>query len=93
MRWSEQKPYPVDLRSARATPAPPVMMVAYSARLALVTTITGLLFSGLARFPDPMLSLFVALVMAGWSTARLLRTRRRWVDPFVRARVVTTVAA
>ena len=93
MRWSEQRPYPVDLRSARATPAPPVMMVAYSARLALVTTLTGLLFSGLARFPDPLLSLFVALIMAGWSTTRLLRTRRRWVDPFVRARVVTTVAA
>ncbi len=93
MRWSEQRPYPVDLRSARATPAPPVMMVAYSGRLALVTTLTGLLFSGLARFPDPMLALFVALVMAGWSTARLLRTRRRWTDPFVRARVVTTVAA
>ena len=69
------------------------MMVAYSARLALVTTLTGLLFSGLARFPDPLVSLFVALVMAGWSTARLLRTRRRWIDPFVRARVVTTVAA
>jgi hypothetical protein len=93
MRWSDQKPYAVDLRSARATPAPPIMMVAYSARLALVTTITGLLFSGLARLPDPMVSLFVALVMVGWSGTRLVRTRRRWEDPVERARVVTTVAS
>ena len=34
MRWSLAHPYPVDLRSARATPAPPAAMVGYSARLA-----------------------------------------------------------
>lgn len=93
MRWSDQRPYSVDLRSARATPAPPVMMVAYSARLALSTTFTGLLFSGLSRVPDPTVSLLVAVPCLAWSTVRLLRSRRRWLDPVERARVVTTVAA
>ena len=51
MRWSAKRPFSVDMRSARATPAPPVVMVGYSARLALSTTMTGLVFSGLARLP------------------------------------------
>ena len=93
MRWSDQRPFSVDLRSARATPAPPIVMVGYSARLALCTTITGLLFSGLSRLPDPSVSLLVALPCLAWSTARLMRTRRRWMDPVARARVVTTVSA
>ncbi|HEX6151178.1 hypothetical protein [Nocardioides sp.] len=93
MRWSDQRPYAVDLRSARATPAPPVMMVGYSARLALSTTFTGLLFSGLSRVPDPTVSLLVAVPCLAWSTVRLLRSRRRWIDPAERARIVTTVAA
>ena len=49
MRWSIARPFSVDLRSARATPAPPVVMAGYSARLALATTMTGLVFSGLAE--------------------------------------------
>ena len=42
MRWSVQRPFAVDMRSARATPAPPVVMVGYSTRLALGTTMVGL---------------------------------------------------
>ncbi|MBS44629.1 MAG: hypothetical protein CMH83_15980 [Nocardioides sp.] len=93
MRWSTRKPYAADLRSARATPAPPAVMVGYSARLALVTTITGLTFSLFSQAPDPLVPLLLAVPMAAWSTARLLRVRRAWSDPVVRARVVTTVAA
>lgn len=93
MRWSEQRPYSVDLRSARATPAPPVVMVGYSARLALSTTFTGLLFSALSQLSDPTLSLLVAVPCVAWSGTRLLRSRRRWLDPVARARVVTTVSA
>ena len=52
MRWSIARPFAVDLRSARATPAPPVVMAGYSARLAVVTTMTGLVFSGLAELRD-----------------------------------------
>ena len=93
MRWSEQRPYPVDLRSARATPAPPAVMVGYSARLAVSTTLTGLVFSGLARVPEPSLSLFFAIAFLTWSSIRIVRAGRRWADPMTRARVVTVVAA
>ncbi len=93
MRWSNQRPFAVDLRSARATPAPPIVMVGYSARLAVSTTITGLIFSGLSRLPDPSISVLVAVPFVAWSSLRLMRSRRRWIDPVARARVVTTVSA
>ena len=93
LRWSLRHPYPVDLRSARATPAPPVAMVGYSARLATCTTVTGMVFSGCAHVPDWHLSLIVAMPCALWSAGRLVRTRRRWEDPVTRALVVSTVAA
>ena len=93
LRWSLLHPYPVDLRSARATPAPPAAMVGYSARLATSTTFTGLVFSGCAHVPDWRLSLIVAMPCLLWSATRLVRTRHRWEDPVTRARVVSTVAA
>ena len=93
MRWSDQRPFSVDLRSARATPAPPIVMVGYSARLALTTTLTGLLFSGLSRLSDPTIPLLVALPCLAWSGMRLMRSRRRWIDPVARSRVVATVSA
>ncbi|WP_309647824.1 hypothetical protein [Nocardioides sp.] len=92
LRWSDQRPFAVDLRSARATPAPPVVMVGYSARLALSTTVTGLVFSGLANVDAWQVSVLVAVPFLAWSTARLLRTRRAWGEPVGRARVITAVA-
>ncbi|GAA4669132.1 hypothetical protein [Nocardioides nanhaiensis] len=92
MRWSAARPYAVDFRSARATPAPPLGMVGYSARLAISTTFTGLLFSGLSRIPEWRISVLVALPLLIWSAARLHRAYRRWLEPDQRARVVTTVA-
>src|SRR5690606_32717429 len=38
MSWSVRRPFAVNFRSARATPAPPSVMVGYSAKLALSTT-------------------------------------------------------
>lgn len=93
LRWSAQRPFAVDLRSARATPAPPLVMVGYSTRLAVTTTLTGLVFSGLARVPDWQVSLLVAVPFLAWSSWRLLRTMRLWGDPVARAWIVTTVAA
>ena len=93
MRWSLAHPYAVDLRSARATPAPPLMMVGYSSRLALSTTMTGLGFSGLARLEAPGLPLLLAVPFLCWSGARLARAHERWTDPVQRARVVVTAAA
>jgi hypothetical protein len=93
LRWSIKSPYPVDLRSARATPAPPAAMVGYSARLATSTTFTSLLFSGAAHVPDWRLSVTIAIPCLLWSGVRLVRARDRWCDPVARARVVATVSA
>ncbi len=91
-RWSLKRPFAVDLRSARATPAPPGVMVGYSARLAVCTTFTSLIFSGLARIPAWELSVFVALPFLAWSTGRIVFARSDWLDPIVRVRVVSAVA-
>jgi len=93
MRWSLLHPYPVDMRSARATPAPPAAMVGYSARLAISTTFTGVFFSACSKVPDWRLSLIVAIPCLMWSGTRFARTAHRWEDPMLRARVVTTTAA
>ncbi len=92
MRWSAAHPYAVDFRSARATPAPPLAMVGYSARLAVSTTVTGLVFSVFSRLDDWWAVVLLAVPMLCWSSWRLLRARRRWLDPVDRALVVTTVA-
>ena len=92
MRWSSRRPFAVDLRSARATPAPPLVMVGYSTKLAVTTTLTSLIFSGLARVPHPEVSVLVAAPFVVWSLIRLLHARDSWADPVQRATVVTTVA-
>lgn len=92
MRWSVRRPFAVDLRSARATPAPPLTMVGYSTRLALVTTFTGMLFVATSRFPDWRLSVLVAVPFLLLSLLRLVRTASRWERPDTRSRVVTAVA-
>lgn len=92
MRWSSRRPFAVDLRSARATPAPPLVMVGYSTKLAVTTTLTSLVFSGLAHTAYPGLSILVASPFVVWSMVRLLHARDSWTDPVRRASVVTTVA-
>lgn len=92
LRWSQRRPYAADLRTARATPAPPLAMLGYSARLALVTTLTSVVFQLLARGGSWALPLLVAVGLGCWSAVRLLRVRAGWSDPVVRARVTTTVA-
>ena len=67
-------------------------MVGYSGRLALATTMVGLFFSGVAVLWWPF-SMACALPFVLVSLHRLRRARRGWEDPFVRSRVVTTVAA
>ena len=93
MGWAGRRPFSVDMRSARATPAPPLVMVGYSTRLAISTTLTGLVFSGLALVPNWRVSVLVAVPFLAWSAYRLLRARRRWLDAPQRAQVVLTVAA
>ena len=92
MRWSVTRPFAMNLRSARATPAPPVVMAGYSARLALRTTIVGLLFSAtsLADGPAPALVLAVPLLL--WSGYRIANTASAWAEPVTRSRVIAVVA-
>lgn len=92
MRWSVSRPFAVDLRSARATPAPPLTMVGYSTRLALVTTLTAVLFAATAQM-SWQLSVLLAVPFLLVSALRLTRTAAAWATPHTRSRVVTTVAA
>jgi hypothetical protein len=92
MRWSLRRPYAVDMRSARATPAPPLTMVGYSTRLALVTTFTGMLFVATSRAESWQWSVLVALPFLLFSLLRLMRTADAWDRHEVRSRVVTAVA-
>lgn len=93
LRWSLRSPYAVDLRSARATPAPPLVMVGYSFRLAITTTVSTVLLSGLAYAARPGLVLLVGAVLLACSSARLVRAGRRWSDPERRSRIVAVVTA
>ncbi len=91
--WSIRSPYGVDLSSPRATPAPHSAMAGYAGRLSLSTTLTGLLFTGLAAFPWVWVPPAFGVVFLAWSLRRLVRARRRWLTPVDRAAIVLTVAA
>lgn len=91
LRWSITKPYPADLRGARATPAPPVAMVGYSARLALTTTLLGLIFAATAVASWEW-SVIVALPVALFAASDLAHTSRMWDSAQTRAYVLTAVS-
>lgn len=93
MTWSVRRPFAVNLRSARATPAPPTVMVGYSAKLALSTTLTAMIFSSASWAMPWWAIMLLALPFLLWSTLRWHRASRLWADPTTRAGVVTTVAA
>lgn len=91
LRWSITKPYPADLRGARATPAPPLAMVGYSARLALTTTLLGLVFAATA-VASWQWSVIIALPVVFLAGSDLAHTARLWDSADTRARVLTAVA-
>jgi hypothetical protein len=92
MSWSGRRPFSVNLRSARATPAPPLVMVGYSSRLALSTTFTAIIFSTASGGGWWWLSPLLAVPFVLWSLRRLRRAEQAWVAPASRAAVVMTVA-
>jgi hypothetical protein len=93
MRLSVRRPHRAELRSPRDTPAPPGTMAVYSARLAAVTTLIGLIFS-VATFTDLwILPMATTAGLLAWAAASWSGTLRLWADPLTRARVVTTVAS
>ncbi len=93
LRWSVRRPFAVDMRGARATPAPPLVMVGYSTRLAVSTTLTGLIFTITAQVTDWRWSVLVAGPFLLFSAYRLRSTAKAWAEPEKRARVITTVAS
>ncbi len=93
LRWSVLRPHTANMRSSRAIPAPPLAMMGYSARLALSTTFTGMLFSGLGALGQWRLVVIVAAPMLIWSAVRWWHARRAWARSDVRALVTVTVAA
>ena len=93
LRWSINRPFSVDMRSARAAPAPPLVMVGYSTRLALSTTFTGSLFAVAAGGSHWYFSLVLAAFLLSFSALGLRRASRQWSDPQERSRIVTTVAS
>lgn len=90
--WSVRRPFAVDMRSARATPAPPLTMVGYSTRLTLSTTLTGLAFALTSDANHWGWSLVVAAPLLALSVIKIRRASRDWADPQRRSHVVTTVA-
>lgn len=92
LQWSVERPYAADLRSARATPAPPAAMFGYSVRLATATTATSLVFTALLTLEDWRIPLLTAVPFLLFAARRLVRVVRRWDDPPARARVIATVA-
>lgn len=92
LRWSVLHPFSVDLRSARATPAPPVVMVGYSAKLALSTTLTGMVF-GAATFGGWEWSVLLTIPFLLFSAAKMVGAAEAWAQPELRSRVVATVAS
>ena len=90
--WSQRRPSSVDLRSARATPVAPLLMLGYSARLAAGTTVVGVVFSVLAVLPGWQAPVLLAVPVLGVAVLRLLRQRRAWLDPARRSVVVAAVA-
>ena len=93
MSWSVRRPYAVDLRSPRATPAPHAAMFGYALRLSLITTLTGMVFVGAAGVTVWWLPLALVVPFLLWSGVRLFRARRRWLSAPARAEIALTVAA
>ena len=93
LKASVRRPHRADLRGPRDAVAPPGALALASARLALPTAFTGIVLGSASQLGiwwwPPLLALPVLLVAA----LSVLRSLRRYDDPFVRARIVQTVAA
>ncbi len=90
--WSVTRPYAASLRDARDQPAPPAAMAGYSARLAIGTTLTGLLFSFCARFGLELVAVTATVAITAVALRRVVGVLERWDDAAGRSRVISTVA-
>ena len=93
LKMSTTRPHRADLRGPRDAVAPPGALALASARLALPAAFAGLLLgsashTGIWWWP-PLLALPVLLLCV----LSVMRSLRRYGDPFARARIVQVVAA
>jgi hypothetical protein len=93
MRLSLVRPHSAQLLGPRDTPAPPGAMAAYSVRLAVSTTLVGVLFSVASQVDDWRLPAALVVPFLLFSARRLVGSSRMWLDPTLRARVVATVSS
>lgn len=93
MRLSLERPHRALLLGTRDTPAPPGAMAAYSVRLAVSTTLVGVLFSTASHAGDWRVPAALVVPFVLFSARRLLGSRRLWMDPALRSRVVATVSS
>jgi hypothetical protein len=91
-QWSVDRPYAAALREARDQPAPPAAMAGYSARLAVSTTATGILYTLFARSGLTVTAVLVSCAFVLMAGRRLTVVARLWADHSTRVRVLSTVA-
>lgn len=93
LKMSLRHPYRADLRGPRDAVAPPGVLALASARLALPTALVGIVLGGASHADawwwPPLLATPVVLLCA----LSVMRSLRRYDDPFQRARIVQVVAA
>jgi hypothetical protein len=91
-RWSVGRPYAAALREARDQPAPPAAMAGYSARLAVSTTCTGIVYTLLAQAGLALTAVLLSCAFVLVAARRLTVVTRQWDDHPTRLRVLATVA-
>jgi len=90
---STQRPHRADLRGPRDAVAPPGALAIASARLALPAAFTGILLGSASQVDVWWLPPLLAAPIVLLAVLSVLRSLRRYDDPFQRARIVQTVAA
>lgn len=93
MRLSVRHPHQAELRGARETPAPPGTMAGYSLRLAVSTTLLGLVYSMLATLGTWQASVMLTVAALALGIRQLLAGAREYSEPRIRAHVTATVSA
>jgi hypothetical protein len=93
LRSSVRRPHRADLHGPRDAVAPPGALAAASARLAVPCAVVGMLVAVSAQLDVTWFPLLVAVPVVLLATLSILRSARRWADPFERARVVQAVAS
>jgi hypothetical protein len=93
LRQSVQHPHRADLRSARDTPAPPVVMAGHALRLTAVASAFCVALGLGFQLDGARAAVLLVLAACCGCAVHVLRTRARWADPQVRQHVVVRVAA